>query len=90
MAVNTRVIALRQIGTIAEGTPGFIASVDVVPFLFFSRRVYLCTFSGNDRVAVRPSEIGEFDHGYSPAQIESPDGFSISELLRSAAAHERD
>jgi hypothetical protein len=70
--IGTRVIATRNFGPIREGTPGIITGTTKVPFLFWQRFYYLCTFAENMKVAARPKEIDDFDHGRTLEDLENP------------------
>ena len=69
---GTKVIAVRNFGPVKEGAPGIITGAMEVPFFFWSRQTYLCTFANNMRIAARPNEIDDFDHGYSLEELEQP------------------
>ncbi len=71
-AVGTKIIAVRDFDPIREGQPGIITGTADVPFFFWKRVMYLCTFQGNMKVAARPQEIGDFKHNYSLAELEIP------------------
>jgi hypothetical protein len=71
--VGTRIIATRNFGPIREGQPGIVTGIQMVPFLFWERLFYLCTFMGNIKVAARPKEIDDFDHGHTLEDIENSD-----------------
>ena len=71
--VGTRVIAVKNVGPLREGMIGVITGVVELPFLFWKRVHYLCTFVGNLRIAVKPAEIDNFDHGYDLKDAENPD-----------------
>jgi hypothetical protein len=71
--VGTKIIAVKNIGKVREGALGVITGVAAIPFFFWTRQMYLCTFAGNYKIAVRSSEIDDFDHGYNLEAIENPD-----------------
>jgi hypothetical protein len=62
LPIGTKVIAIKNFGPVLEGAPGIITGTADIPFLFWSRPVYLCTFAGNLKVAARPTEVDNFDH----------------------------
>jgi hypothetical protein len=70
---GTKVIAVRNFGPVKEGAPGIITGTSVYRFFWWWRPTYLCTFADNMRVATRPNEIEENDHGYSLEDLEQPD-----------------
>jgi len=70
LPVGTRVIAVRNIGSVKEGAPGIVTGTLKQPN---SKLFYLCTFADNKKVAARPSEIDKHDHGYALADMERPD-----------------
>ncbi len=68
--VGSQIVAVKTVGPVREGTRGVIAAVAEAPVLiFWSRRVYLCTFPGRINLAMRPSEID--DCGHAPARWRS-------------------
>jgi hypothetical protein len=74
LTVGTKIIAVRNIGPVREGAPGIITGIAEVPFFFRSRPVYLCTFAGNLKLAARPKEIDDYEHGYTLERVENPRG----------------
>ncbi len=61
--VGSEIVAVKTVGPVQEGTRGVITAVAEAPLLiFWSRRVYLCTFPGRINVAMRPSEIDGIGH----------------------------
>src|SRR5437763_2231910 len=70
LKVGTKVIAVRNFGPIKEGAPGIITEIAEAPFFFWSRSIYLCTFAENLKVAAKPKEIDDYDHGYSLNDLE--------------------
>ena len=73
LPVGTRIIAVRNFGRVREGMLGVITGTAEVPFFFWKRPMYLCTFVGNFPVAVKPSEIEGFDHGYDLCDFQNSD-----------------
>jgi hypothetical protein len=73
LPVGTRIIAVRNFGLVQEGAPGIVRGTLKIPFFFWSRLTYLCTFAGNINIAARPNEIDEHDHGYSIEALENPE-----------------
>ena len=65
LPVGTKIIAIRNIGQVREGAPGIITGVVKMPFFFWSKPMYLCTFAENLKIAARPEEIDDYDHGYT-------------------------
>ncbi len=55
--IGTKIIAIQSFGPVREGTTGIITGTTEIPFFFWSRFMYLCTFSGDVNVAARPKEI---------------------------------
>jgi hypothetical protein len=74
LTVGTKIIAVRNIGPVREGAPGIVTDIAEVPFFFRSRPMYLCTFAGNLKIAARPKEIDDYDHGYTLERLENPGG----------------
>jgi hypothetical protein len=68
--ISTRIVATHDFGPIREGQPGIITGTTKAPFLFWQRFYYLCTFAGNMRVAPRPKDIDDFDHGRTLEYLE--------------------
>jgi len=73
LPIGTRVVAVRNFGLIEEGAPGIITGAFEASFFWWSRPMYLCTFAGNMKIAAKPREIDDFDHGYQLAELENPD-----------------
>lgn len=84
LPVSTRVVAVKNVGPVAEGQPGVVTGYVEVPFFFWKRQVYLCTFFGNVRLAMKPAEIEAHEHGYSREQIGQAEdaSLSVAEQLR--------
>jgi hypothetical protein len=80
--IGTRIIAIRNVGSVREGQPGIITGSTKVPFLFWKRFYYLCTFAGNVPLAVRPKEVDDDDHGYTLEDLENPDFLSAMDSAR--------
>jgi hypothetical protein len=74
--IGTRVIAIHDFGPIRTGAPGIITGATKVPFLFWKRFYYLCTFRDNMKVAARPKDIDDDDHGYTLDDLQNPDVLS--------------
>ena len=68
--VGTPVVATRNVGSARDGQPGIVTGVVEQRFLFWKRPFYLCTFSGNVKVAMKQNEISDFDHGRSIEELE--------------------
>jgi hypothetical protein len=68
--VGTKVIAVPNFGPIKEGTPGIITETAEYPFFFWSRSMYLCTFADSLKVAVKPKDLDNYDHGFSLEELE--------------------
>jgi hypothetical protein len=77
LQVGTKVWAIRNFGPVKQGAPGMITGVADVPFFWWSRPAYLCTFADNIKIHARPKKIEEFDHGHSLEELEQPDFGSI-------------
>ena len=77
MPIGTRVVAVRDFGPVMVGQPGIITGTSEESFLWMSRKVYLCTFADNVKIAARPKEIDDHDHGYSLDDLENPDYLSV-------------
>jgi hypothetical protein len=70
--IGTRVIAVRNFGPIKEGQPGIVAGIAAERWFRLSKPIYLCTFADNVKIAARPKEVEDYDHGYSLADLEKP------------------
>jgi hypothetical protein len=68
LQIGTRVVAVRNFGPITEGQPGIITGIAEERWLWLSKRIYLCTFADNVKIAARPKEVDDYDHGYSLAR----------------------
>jgi len=79
LPIGTRIVAVRNFGPVQDGAPGIITGTAEYPFFWWSRPYYLCTFAGNLKIAEKPKEIDDFDHGYSMAALENPD-FALQAL----------
>jgi hypothetical protein len=84
LQIGTRIIAIRNFGPVKEGQPGVITGIAEERWFWRSRLIYLCTFADNVKIAARPREIEDYDHGNSLADLETPDYLSVQ------AAHLRD
>jgi hypothetical protein len=51
LPVGTKVVAVRNFGPVTEGQPGIITGTAEVPFFWWSRPTYLCTFADNVKVS---------------------------------------
>ena len=82
--VETLIIAIKNVGPVRDGQPGVVTGYAELGSLFWKRQFYLCTFLGNIRLAVKPSEIDNHDHGYSRQRLEMPEDASlpVAEQLR--------
>jgi hypothetical protein len=80
LPVGTRIIAVRNVGPVLEGARGIITGTVDVPFFFWSRPVYLCTFIGNVKLAVKPKEIDDYDHGYTLERLQNTN--VLDEILK--------
>ncbi|HTN95299.1 MAG TPA: hypothetical protein VMJ33_12015 [Gallionella sp.] len=76
--VGTSILAIKNVGPVHDGQPGIVTGVVEVPFFFWKRPMYLCTFFGNIKVATKPNEVTEFNHGQSRDQLEKPEDNSVS------------
>jgi hypothetical protein len=82
-AVGTRVLAVKNVGPVSDGQEGIVTAVHEVQFLWRKRPIYLCTFLGNVKVAMKPSEIDDYDHGRTLQELEIEfDGLSVNEQLQ--------
>ncbi|MBB5446461.1 MULTISPECIES: hypothetical protein [unclassified Paraburkholderia] len=72
LPVGTLVVAIQNVGPVRQGQPGVVTGIVEQRFWFRKRPCYLCTFFGNLPVAMRPSEVDDFDHGFSREQLEAP------------------
>jgi hypothetical protein len=77
LQVGTKVRAVRNFGPVKEGAPGIITGVADIPFFWWSRPAYLCTFADNRKVHTRPKTIEEVDHGHNLEELVQPDFGSI-------------
>ncbi len=55
LLVGTPVLATKNIGPVEDGQPGIITGVIEVKHFFWKRPLYLCTFFGNVKVAMKPN-----------------------------------
>jgi hypothetical protein len=72
LQIGARVIAVRNIGPVKEGQPGIVTGIAEERWFWKSKPIYLCTFADNVRIAARPKEVEDYDHGYSLADLENP------------------
>ena len=72
LPVGTKVLAIRDFGPIKEGAPGIITGTMEIPFFFWKRQAYLCTFADNIKISAKPSEIDDFEHNHSLEELEQP------------------
>lgn len=70
LQVGTPVLATKNIGPVEDGQPGMITGVIEVKHFFWKRPLYLCTFFGNVKVAMKPNEVSDYNHGRSLAELE--------------------
>jgi hypothetical protein len=77
LQVGTKVRAVRNFGPVKKGALGIITRLTELPFFWWSRPAYLCTFADNMKVHARPKLIEAFDHGYNLEELEQPDFASI-------------
>jgi hypothetical protein len=70
--IGTRVIAVRNFGPIKEGQPGIVTGIAEEPWFWWRKPIYLCTFAYNVKIAARPQEVEDVDHGYSLTDLEAP------------------
>jgi hypothetical protein len=84
LQIGTRVVAVRNFGPVKEGQPGIVTGTAEERWLWRTKLIYLCTFADNVRIAARPKEVEDFDHGYSLADLEAPNFLSVQ------AAHARE
>ena len=78
LPVGTSILAIKNVGPVQDGQPGVVTGVIEQGFAFWKRSMYLCTFFGNIKVAMKPNEVSDFDHGYSKEQLEEPEDGSLS------------
>ena len=78
LPVGTFILAIKNVGPVQDGQPGVVTGVVEVPFLFWNRLMYLCTFFGNVKVAMKLKEITEFNHGHTKEQLEESENGSLS------------
>ena len=80
---GTRVIALKNVGIISDGQPGIITGIFYTSFFFIKRPIYLCTFLGNMKCAMKPTEVTDHDHGKTLAMLERDTaGLSPAEQIK--------
>ncbi len=82
LPIGTQIIAVKAVGRVRKGAPGYVTGVVRTPFFFRSGLRYLCTFADNLKLAMRPSEVDVFAHGYPLERLEDPNGLTFEELLR--------
>ena len=73
LKAGTRVKAVRNLGSVREGAFGIVTGTSVYRDLWRQKQTYLCTFADNMKIAARPNEIEEFDHGHTLVDLEQPD-----------------
>jgi len=71
-ATGTRILAIKDVGPVTNGQAGIITGYFEQPFFFWKRTMYLCTFQGNVRCAMKPTEVDDFDHGRSIERLMQP------------------
>ena len=77
LPIGSRIVAVRNFGRVRGGQPGIITGTAEERYLETFRRVYLCRFSNNVKIAAQPDDIDKFNHGYSLADLEkTPSGKS--------------
>ena len=86
LPVGTKVIAVRNVGHVLKGAAGIITGTATELFYLWSRSIYLCTFAGNIKLAVRPKDIDDQDHRYSLEALQNPD-FVREILLKGSRSH---
>src|SRR4051794_1891263 len=77
LEIGARVVATKNVGPVRDGQPGIITEVVEQPFFVWRRRMYLCTFLGNVKVAMTKKEISDYDHGYSTEELERGEAESL-------------
>jgi hypothetical protein len=55
-----------------ESQPGIVTGIAEEPWFWWRKPIYLCTFAYNVKIAARPQEVEDFDHGYSLTDLEAP------------------
>jgi hypothetical protein len=78
LPVGTLVLATRNVGPVRDGQPGIVTGVVEQRYFFWRRPFYLCTFLGNVKVAMKPNEVSDFDHGRSLEELEQDEDESLS------------
>jgi hypothetical protein len=73
LKAGTRVKAVRNLGSVREGAFGIVTGTSVYRDFWRQKQTYLCTFADNMKIAARPNEIEEYDHGYTLVDFEQPD-----------------
>ena len=73
LKAGTRVKAVRNLGRVREGAFGIVTGTSVYRVLWRQKQTYLCTFADNMKIAARPNEIEEYDHGHTLVDLEQPD-----------------
>ncbi|MGE5337854.1 MAG: hypothetical protein ACM3PU_08490 [Gemmatimonadota bacterium] len=81
LPIGTPIIAVKDVGRVRKGAPGFVTGVVRTPLFLPSGLSYLCTFADNLKVAMRPGEVDVFEHGYPLTRLEDPHGLTFDELL---------
>ncbi len=78
LSVGSFVVATRNVGPVQDGQPGVVTAVVEQGFAFWKRPFYLCTFIGNVKVAMKPNEVSDFEHGFSKEQLEQSEDPTLS------------
>jgi len=78
LPVGTLVVATKNVGPVQDGQPGIVTGVVEQRYFFWKRAFYLCTFFGNVKVAMKPNEISDFDHGRSLEELERDEDMNMS------------
>ena len=82
LQIGATIIAVRNIGPVKEGTPGIVTGITEERWFWKSKLIYLCTFADNVRIAARPKEVEDYDHGYSLADLENPNFLSVLSIIK--------
>lgn len=78
LPVGTLVLATKNVGSVRDGQPGIVTGIVEQRYFFWKRPFYLCTFFGNVKVAMKPNEVTDYDHGRSLEELEQDEDESLS------------
>ena len=77
LQMGARVVAVREFQACHRGQPGIVTGIAEEQWFWRSLRSIFCTFADNVKIAARPKEVDDYDHGYSLADLETPNFLSV-------------